>query len=519
MQNRRVKSYLRPTAATLLAAVAVLGTVQACTDLDESPTSTVSPSNYYRTEQEVLGGLAGVYSSLRSVAGDYWYASEASSDEGIFPTRGSNWLDNGKWIEFKEQTWTAGSAAAGENINGTFEQFSRGIARANTVLTSLQPNTVPNQASIVAELRALRAYYYYVLNDAFGGVPIDSVPDVKPRERNTRAEVFNYIERELLAVRTDLPVTRPASEYGRLTRGAVDAVLASLYLNAQVMSGEVTAAGLQPGPARWQDAANFADSIFNSGVYSLAADWRSNFIPNNDNSPENIFVVRFTNQPGLGLTIINRMGHYNHYGSPGGWNGFSTPSEAYNDFDDNDQRKQAFLIGPQVSLETGQPITDNTGNPLVLVPEIGNIRQAAENAGIRPYKFTFDPAHANEHMGNDYPVFRLAEIYLIKAEAVNELGRTGEGVDLVNTIRARVFNPPEPLGAEAQTQAGLREAILRERLFELNSEGKRRTDMIRMGVYTSAFQYKEQKEPYRILWPIPTRQIQTNPLLTQNAGY
>jgi hypothetical protein len=130
-------------------------------------------------------------------------------------------------------------------------------------------------------------------------------------------------------------------------------------------------------------------------------------------------------------------------------------------------------------------------------------------------KFPYDPAHFAEQMGNDFPIFRLAEIYLIKAEALNELGRTGEAVALVNQVRARV----NPTPVAAASQAAFRQVILRERLFELNNEGKRRTDMIRAGIFTAPFQFKEQREPYRIQFPIPQTQIQTNPLLVQNAGY
>jgi hypothetical protein len=502
----------------LLAVLPLVGAVQGCTDLDESPTSTISPDNYYRTEAEVRGGLAGVYASLRSVQDNYWYLSQVSTDETVVPVRGQDWLDNGKWLELHRQTWQAGSAITLDNVNGAWNQLFTGVSRANVVLAALQPNQVPNQATIEAELHALRAYYYYLLMDLFGNVPIVTDPAVQQRPQNTRAEVFAFVESELLAARPALPATWDAANAGRITQGAVDAILASLYLNAQVFSGTVTEAGLQPGPARWQDAADAADRIFNSGVYSLATNWKSNFSPTNESSPENIFTARNNPQPGLGLTFINRAVHYNHYQSPGGWNGFSTMADTYNEFDNADLRKSIFLVGPQVSLETGLPINDRAGNRLVLTPTINDITQAAENEGVRVVKFPFDPAHSQEQMGNDFPLFRLAEIYLIKAEALNELGRTPEAIPLVNAIRARVFDPPKPLSG-GLSQVELRTAIYNERLFELNNEAKRRQDMIRMGTFTGPFEYKEQREPYRILFPIPQTQLQTNPMLVQNPGY
>lgn len=519
MRNTSVKTIVGAArSVALLVALPLVSAIVGCTDLDENPTSTISPDDYYHTAAEVRGGLAGVYSSLRSVEDNYWYVSQVSTDETVVPVRGQDWLDNGKWLELHRQTWQAGSAITLDNVNGAWNQLFAGVSRANVVLGALQPNQVENQATIEAELRVLRAYYYYLLQDLFGPLPIVTDAAVMQRPQATRAEVFDFIESELIAARPDLPATWDAANYGRVTQGAVDAILASLYLNAEVFSGTVTEAGLQRGAPRWQDAVDAADRILNSGVYSLATDWKSNFTPTNESSPEIIFVARNTAQPGLGLTFINRAVHYNHYQSPGGWNGFSTLADTYNEFDDADLRKSIFLVGPQVSLETGLPINDRAGNRLVLTPVIRDITQAAENEGARVVKFPFDPAHSQEQMGNDFPLFRLAEIYLIKAEALNELGRTSEAIPLVNTIRARVFDPPKPLSASL-SQAQLRSAILEERLFELNNEGKRRQDMIRAGVFTAPFEYKEQREPYRILFPIPLTQLQTNPMLVQNAGY
>ena len=519
MRNPPVKKpYRVARLATLLALAPLAAALPGCTDLDENPTSTISPDNYYQTEQEIRGGLAGVYSSLRAVHENYWPLAQVSSDETVVPTRGTDWFDNGKWLELHRQTWAAGSAIALDDINGAWNGLFAGVSRSNVVLSSLRPNSVPNQVSFESELRALRAFYYYMLMDLFGSVPIVTDVEVEARPQATRDSVFKFIEAELLAARVNLPLRRPAADFGRITRGGVDAILASLYLNAEVYGGQVTAAGLTKGTARWASAVAFSDSILNSGVYSLAPDWRANFTPANEVSPEHIFLVRNTPAADLGLRFINRAVHYNHYASPGGWNGFSTLADTYNAFDAADQRRQIFLVGPQNSLETGAPINDRQGNRLNLVPTIANVTAARENEGARVVKFTFDPAHFAEQMGNDFPVFRLAEILLIKAEALNELGRGAEAVPLINQVRARVFSPAKPLAA-GLSQAALRSAILQERLFELNNEGKRRTDMIRAGVFTAPFQFKEQREPYRIQFPIPATQLQTNPQLVQNAGY
>ena len=503
---------------TLLIGSPALLSLQACTDLGETPVSAITPENFYRNEQEVLGGLASVYASLRPTVSNYYNLSEVTTDEFIVPTRGSDWFDNGKWLEMHRQTWEANSAAAGQEINFAWVDGFTGVARANVLLEAMQTVTVSNSAVIDAEIRTLRAFYYYMLMDMFGGVQIVTTTDIVPRERNTRAEVFEFIEQELLEVRDALPDQWPDASNGRLTRGAANAILASLYLNAEVFTGTVDASGLQRGTPRFQDAADVADEILNSGVYSLASDWKANFRHDNHLSPENILVVKYVAEEGVGFEMIMRGLHYNQ-ATPAPWNGFATIAETYYAFDRDDVRDDIFLVGQQFNVETGAPVDDRTGQPLFFTPEIDDITSAAENEGVRIYKFPADPNHSGQWHGNDYPYFRLAEIILIKAEAINELGRTDEAINLVNTmIRARVFNPPEPLPL-GMSQAEFRDAILNERLFELTAEAKRRQDLIRHDKYLLPWSHKELREPHRVLMPIPQGQLNANPLLVQNAGY
>jgi starch-binding outer membrane protein, SusD/RagB family len=119
-----------------------------------------------------------------------------------------------------------------------------------------------------------------------------------------------------------------------------------------------------------------------------------------------------------------------------------------------------------------------------------------------------------EEHGNDFAYFRLAEIYLIKAEALLEMGRGAEALPLLNALRARVFTTPSPLAVVT------RDVILNERLFELTAEAKRRQDLIRHGKYTSPWLFKPvAAAAHKILMPIPQSQLDANPKLTQNAGY
>ena len=496
---------------------AVMAVAPGCTDLGESPLSAITPESFYRNEEEVIGGLAAIYAGLRPSVWGYYNISEVSSDEFIIPTRGSDWYDNGTWLELHRQTWEAASPVGLGDINGAYQDPYIGIARANLLMRALETVEVANEERVTAEIRWLRAFYYYQLMDLFGGVPIVTDPEIMPRERATRAEVFDFIESELLAIRETLPLSWPAAMNGRITRGAVDALLANMYINAEVFTGEVTTAGLQPGTARWQDAVDRVDMILDDGQYSLATDWRSNFRADNHTSPEIIMAVKYLAQDGIGFEMIYRGLHYNQ-ATPAPWNGFATLAETYYAFDQNDLREDIFLVGPQVNVITGLPILDRAGAPLVYVPEIEDETQAAENEGARVYKFPADPNASGQWHGNDYAWFRLGEMLLIKAEALNELGQTDAAITIVNSLRARVFEPDEPLPM-GMSQDAARDAILDERLFELMAEGKRRQDLIRHGKYLEPWFGKQQREPYRILLPIPQQQMDANPLLVQNAGY
>jgi hypothetical protein len=516
----------------------------ACTDLTETPQSSITPGNFYRNKTEAVGGLASVYAGLRNLNGNFYQVTEVSTDEMIVPTRGTDWYDGGVWIDLHHQTWGANTPAGLGQITGAWIDLFNGVARANVLLDALQKANFAGKDTIVAEGRVLRALYYFSLMDLYGGVPIVCPEtdnpvcvaghgiEIEARARNTRAEVFNFVESELKAARPDVPASWPAAMNGRITQGAVDAILASLYLNAQVFTGTVTTAGLQKGTAHWQDAADASDRILNSGKYSLTTDasvgcpdpgcgWRSNFRADNGNSPENILTIKYLNQPGLGLTLAMAILHYNQYsGGETPWNGFSTIGDTYAAFDAADLRRQIFLAGPQVNQVTGLPVTDRAGNPLVFDSAIVDDTKATEATAVRILKWPVDPNHLDRENGNDYPIFRLAEIYLIKAEALNELGQTAQAIALVNTVRSRVFNPPKPIAPVGQQ--AVRDAILQERLFELTDEGKRRQDLIRMGQWQKAWSWKSassQTQPYRVLFPLSQTVLGTNPKLEQNPGY
>jgi hypothetical protein len=506
----------------LLSPVLALALLQGCTDLEENPTSVITPDNFFQTEQEILSSLASVYAVLRNATTEQYYnISNISSDETIAPTRGSDWFDNGRWLEIQRHTWTAVSPSGLDDINNIWNNAFRGVARANLLIVALEEQAVP-APEVIAELRTLRAYYYYQLLDMFGGVPIVTDAELGERAKNTRDEVFQFVTAELIAAYADLPATWPAANHGRMTKGAAAAILASTYLNAGVFTTETPSAtsynSCTSVTGACDAAVAWADSVLNSGVYSLATDWRSSFEPDNSASPENIFVVKFINEPGLGLNFVMRVLHYQQF-TPSPWNGFAALADAYNAFDADDERREIFLEGSQVHLDTGDPVCERPGCasggvPLVFTVDIVDPTQAGEGEGTRIIKWPPDANRVAQENGNDVAPFRLGEIYLIKAEALNELSPgSGQALALLNTLRERVFDPDEPLLAID------RDVILQERLFELINEGKRRMDLIRHGRYTAAWEHKAAGAPHLVLMPIPQTQLDANPLLTQNPGY
>jgi SusD family. len=491
-----------------------------CTNLTEVPKDALTPDNAFHSDAEVLAGVASVYSGLRGTMWEYYNLSEISTDEMIVPTRGQDWYDNGRWLEIYKQNFTSSSGATLADVNGAWNVLFSGVARANLMIDVVSKAGGAGAPVALAELKTLRAWYYYMLMDFFGGVPLVTGTQVGATARVSRDSLFRFIEAELNSARTVLPAVRPADQKGRVTSGVADAILAGMYLNAQVYLGTVTATGLTKGTAKWAEAIAAADRVINSGQYSLATDWKKNFSPDNHDSPENIWYIASTNSaPGLGLSLPMRTLHYNQLSVQGGpWNGFAAIAETYNAFDPADARRNMFLVGQQKSFDTGLNVKDRAGNPLVFTVDIGNENAAAENEGPRYNKFSpLTTALTGDSHSNNYPFFRLAEMYLIKAEALNEQGNTAAALVEVNRIRARQFSPEKPL--VALTQAQLRDAIFQERLFEFAGEGKRRQDMIRAGTYTAARRFKTAVSGNKVLFPIPSTQIASNPLLTQNPGY
>lgn len=504
---------------SVLVAMAALG----CTDLTENPSDALTPANTFRTNDEILAGLTAVYANLRGIEDAPYNISEVSSDEQIVPTRGSDWFDNGKWLDLHKLTYTPNSSSGIDLINAAWNELFTGISRANLVINSIQSNSVAGQDEVVAELRVLRAFHYYWLMDLFGGVPIVTDNAIQQRPRNTRAEVFAFVEKELNESRAALPDNPIAP--GRVTKSVVDAMLANLYLNAPVYTGTPTATGITPGAARWNDAIAAANRVINSGKFSLSPNYLAVFAPDNNGngtygtpggpSNEAIFITRHVNQSGLGNQMSMRALHYNSV-NPGAWNGWAMPADAYTKYDATDARRNAILVARrESSFVTNAPINDRSGAPLFFTTTIRDVTAASEAEGARLVKYRPAAVAPDGNHPNNFVWFRLAEMYMIRAEASLRNGDAGTALADVNRLRDRAFNNN---AAKRLSSIDL-PTLLNERLFEFAGEMKRRQDQIRFGVFNQAYQYKTSAPGYKALFPIPVNQLQTNPQLQQNPGY
>jgi hypothetical protein len=294
-------------------------------------------------------------------------------------------------------------------------------------------------------------------------------------------------------------------------------VLAHLYLNAQVYTGT----------AQWQKAADAADMVIKSGVYSLQPNFFDNFAVENSGSVENIFVVPFDyiqiggNGFQMNTLNYNNIYTYNLTGQP--YNGFSAPRAFYRSFTADDKRTAMWAIGQQYS-SAGAPLTDvATHLPVILsqyINELSNPADSFKFAGARSIKYHPQAGTAGQ-MSNDGVVYRLAEAYLVKAEAEIRAGTPGDALSLVNALRARA-------GVPAWSASDLTlPNLLAERGREMAWEGFRRTDLIRFEVADGIPYFSAARIPGKSvdattdarLFPVPQAQLISNPKLTQNPGY
>jgi len=501
---------------SMIASVLVLGA--SCTNLDEEIkgdlTTSIKPANQgvgiknNVNKASPSDGLSGAFGKLLGGTanhGSYFSAQEISSDEAVITQKGGDWYDGGVWLIMHKHQFT--STVGG--INGAWVDSYGGIVQCNTLLETAGQTTANK-----AQLRTLRAYFYWRLLDMFGNVKITTKPGVDAPQ-STRAQVYAFVESELLAVVNDLPAGK--QDYGRVSQGAAYALLSRLYLNANIYKGS----------AEYQKAIDAADKVINSGVYDLSSNYAAVFAPDNVENIEHIFVATFDEATGGGMNFAQMTLHYpsqltyNLASQP--WNGYSTLEEFYKSYDDADKRKTAnFIVGPQKDIN-GNPIldlafdkADPDGAAINYTPAINQLApNGSRQAGARLGKFSFKIGQNND-MDNDYPLLRYGEVLLNKAEAVARLNKNWSDpttLTLVNKLRTRAGVPTFSSLTEGQ--------MLAERGRELFQEALRRTDLIRFGAWGNAWWEKSAHASDKyILFPIPAEQLSAaNGTLKQNPDY
>lgn len=521
-----------------------------CDDfLTEKPTNSILADEAINSEKELylntvatLYNHIGEYEDSKGLIGTgrgVYDLNTFTTDEAIMPTRGGDWYDGGFWQGLFLHQWGVNNTA----IQKTWEYLYQVVMNCNESLESIQrfseSHPTVNVAPYQAEVKAIRAMYYYYLLDLFGRVPL--VLDTKQvdLEQSERSELFKFVVKELQAALPLLsisPSNRPGDYYGRLTRPVAYFLLAKLALNAEVYADNNWTDGQRLSGKKifftvnnmqlnaWQTTIAYCDAIEALG-YRLENKYTTNFQVYNEISSENIFTIPmdkmlYTNQ----MIYLFRSRHYKHaqaYGL-GGENGSSATIEALNTFgyatDHVDPRFDFCYFSDKVYDLKGKPVVLDDGSPLVYMPrevdvDISNSTYV-KTAGARMKKYEIDKNAMEDGklMDNDIVLYRYADVLLMKSEAKVRQGMSGD-VEL-NLVRSRVG--VAPISATLET-------LLQERQLELAWEGWRRQDLIRFNrftrSYTSRPQLLNEENGYTTVFPISSETLKMNIQLKQNPGY
>ncbi|HEY0671635.1 MAG TPA: RagB/SusD family nutrient uptake outer membrane protein [Longimicrobiales bacterium] len=516
-------------ALAVVAALTLFGAA-GCTDTTVEPQSTITQTNVFNDVNTYKGFVARVYAGL-AVSGQqgpagrpdiqgidegfsqylrlYWEAQELPTDAAVI-----GWGDVGL-PEMNTQMW----AASNSFVVAMYYRIFFQVAMANEFLRETSPDkmasrnvsTEVNNAvqTYRAEARFLRALSYWHGIDLFGDIPFVTEEDelgATPPQQSTREEIFDFIVTELNAIRTQLPAG--AGTYGRATPAAASMLLAKLYLNSEVYTGT----------PRYADALTAAQQAIAAG-YTLDTNWRRMFMADNHNSPEIIFPVT---QDGVHTQTWGGMTFLIHasvggsmsasaYGIDGAWWGLRLKPQTYGLFAAGDQRASFFYTNGQT----------------VGIAEIPNFNHGVAAPKYSNRTSTGAPGSHATHVDTDFPMFRLADAYLMYAEAHlrGGGGTRAQALAYVNALRQRAYGGTAGNIADAELTLPF---IIAERGRELMWEGHRRTDLIRFGLFTGGdylwawkggVQAGRSTESFRDLYPLPANELVANPNLTQNPGY
>ena len=489
-----------------------------CKKLDEKVYDKI-PGNLYPENANQIANLSvDAYAKLKFMADDgnnedggWWFlAQEISSDEISAPTRGADWYDGGKWLNMHRHAWSNDD----EGVNRMWKLFWNGVTTCNQVLDMM--HVLPQNPALLAkmkEVEVLRSFYYYLLIDNYGDVPyLTSVKNAPPLPyKLKRAVVFDSI---VSTIKSALPSLNVGDKKYMATKNMAFALLTKLYLNAAVYKG----IDLTGTTDQWDSAMVYCDKVLAFPSYSIEPNFLAPFLTNNENSKEIIFSIPYDEDNFQGFRLHMRTLHYQMNErfdmTVGPWNGFAITPTFFDTYELTDKRREGYnFFGPQFDKD-GKPIEEGeTKLPLDIDPHLPALyMQAADftptqirTTGARVGKYEIKMG-AKENLSNDFPLFRITDFNLIKAELTIRLG--GNGDYWINLIRTRA-------GVTTFSGATL-DDLLAERGRELYCEGHRRQDLIRFGKYKDAWWEKLPHGDDRNTFPIPKWATSANPNLLIN---
>ena len=492
-----------------LAAVLLLGLLAGCGEkfLDATPRDAVTTETFYKTESDALLATNAVYAEL-SRGGQYNYAlwgiGDIMSDNSS--TGGGGAGDGDYAIQLDNFNIPASNSMTTRLWGGCYV----GIGRANLVL-----ERVPRIASMSATLRErclgearfLRAKFYFDLVRAFGNVPLITKPPTVPGDalipRTDAAQVYAQIERDLLDAIPQLPQTYGSADLGRATEWAARGLLAKVYLT----EGKKSEAAVQ------------ARTVIDRSGLTLWTNYGDNFKVENENGHESLFEVQYINGrnefifDGLGFVGNEFFAPRKQGLTPEGGYGFNIPEPNFvSGYEPGDRRRAVTIWQPGDTYPAGSS------------PAAAPASTPGSPYGYNCRKWFV--GRVNTRVWDsplNFPVLRLAEMYLIAAEA---LGATPDGYKYLNVVRRRAFgedmaSPSAQLHDKTPANTGnFADAVLNERRYELAFEDDRWFDLKRTGkLLTNQNLIAKGIRPFHVLLPIPQSEQDANPNLTQNPGY
>ncbi len=551
---------------TLLLVFVFIATIHSCTKLKEEVLDESSVAGL-TDKQQAEGIITPVYAKLEDIFlhTTYFDLQEISTDEAILPFRGgTDWGDNGIYVQMHKHEAISSDA----NIRSTWTHILTGLSRAVTAINALPENKDVNSKIFLAEARGMRAYYSLLSLDLFGLIFVKEVP-TEPSEILRGEEAIAYIKSELLAVE---PLLDNTTGPGRLTKAAVQGLLVRLYLNAAVYR-DVYASSFTFKNEDMDKVIEYSDKIISSGQYALVADYFSIFNDNNHTNKEIIFAV---DQRADLVISHNRMAYFSLSGdqyplaawpTANGTDGaaitpdfYRTWVNAYSPVDPAVADPRFYKKNLIIPADSCLPVASyNIDRGILRGQQYGMLRGATKCANgnlkitklfsvsrnkptlpvdfteqvdytipgsnysngyrVSKYEFSKTSETGRNKAEHDIVILRLADIYLMRAEAKLRKGDAAGALADVNIVRASrtATTPPSPLTSMSP------DLLFRERGFEFYWEMVRRTDMIRFGKYEGTWTEKTNTDVKKRLFPIPQTAIDAASnipgYLIQNSGY